>query len=147
MDQARKKEEDERTSRARDMQNMMMNLGKVSGGAPAPKPKAAQPTKQMASKISINLVPAGVVRPAGPVTVAPSPVIRAPGPVVVNAPGPVSVAKPMTTPSPPAAAPAGDGDIICYVCMRKFGTREQLQTHEQISELHKRNLAAKNAGS
>ena len=54
----------------------------------------------------------------------------------------------VTLVTPPALSEkAGDGDIICYVCMRKFGTREQLQTHEQISELHKRNLAAKNAGS
>ncbi|CEM19653.1 unnamed protein product [Vitrella brassicaformis CCMP3155] len=48
---------------------------------------------------------------------------------------------------PPAvvsAAPAVT-EVICYVCMRKFPSKDKLEKHEQFSELHKKNLAARAA--
>lgn len=35
----------------------------------------------------------------------------------------------------------GLGEWICDLCMRKFGSEEQLRRHEQLSDLHKQNLA------
>jgi len=42
----------------------------------------------------------------------------------------------MKRPSPSPAT------IACFLCRRKFGTPEQLEKHEQFSDLHKQNLAA-----
>lgn len=39
------------------------------------------------------------------------------------------------------------GDWICELCMRKFGSEEQLRRHEQLSDLHKENLAKLQAQS
>jgi len=44
-----------------------------------------------------------------------------------------------------AAAATTADEWICEVCMRKFASQEMLQKHEQISELHRENLAKLNA--
>ncbi|CAK0800165.1 unnamed protein product [Prorocentrum cordatum] len=41
-----------------------------------------------------------------------------------------------------APLPAG-GEWICELCMRKFGSEALLRRHEQISDLHRQNLAAR----
>lgn len=40
-----------------------------------------------------------------------------------------------------AASGTQAGEFICEICMRKFNTKEALTRHEQLSDLHKQNLA------
>jgi len=100
----------------------------------------------------------------GPVTVFRGAPVPAPAPVCAFWPG---RATPASVPSP--AAPSQDalaaahqpafaipvlpasvrenmavvsgGEWICEICMRKFNSQEGLQRHEQLSDLHKQNLA------
>eukprot|EP01066_Platyproteum_vivax_P012302 Platyproteum_vivax@DN5592_c0_g1_i3.p1 len=44
-------------------------------------------------------------------------------------------------PSNPPSVPVPE-KYICYLCSRQFNTTDMLSRHEQLSELHKKNLAA-----
>ncbi|ETW08950.1 hypothetical protein H310_01430 [Aphanomyces invadans] len=45
-------------------------------------------------------------------------------------------------PAQPISAPVSDGQpTICLLCRRKFNSAAQLRKHEQLSDLHKQNLA------
>jgi len=41
----------------------------------------------------------------------------------------------------PAAAAAAPQQWICYICNRKFASKEALTKHENLSDLHKKNVA------
>jgi hypothetical protein len=57
----------------------------------------------------------------------------------ISVPGPVTVSLPIARQQQHTAA-ASSPLIICQVCMRKFGSAEQLDKHEKFSELHQKNL-------
>jgi len=42
-------------------------------------------------------------------------------------------------------ASGSDKAVVCILCKRKFGSLEQLEKHEKLSELHKQNVAAQQA--
>jgi hypothetical protein len=38
---------------------------------------------------------------------------------------------------------SGQGATICWICLRRFVNKETLQKHEELSQLHKDNLASR----
>jgi RNA-binding protein 5/10 len=54
---------------------------------------------------------------------------------------------PATTDTSTKVAATAKGEPICLLCRRKFPTLEKLQYHEQVSNLHKENLAKQAAAA
>lgn len=88
--------------------------------------------------------------------------VNAPGPVVMKKmkgkeevkampdPGPVQTRptpEPVIPAQPAVAIPIpGPDEFVCFLCMRKFPNKEMLEKHELYSDLHKKNLLAKQNG-
>jgi len=111
---------------------------------PPVSPLAAQPPQKKRNKRGEELVMGLAVMPKG--------LRRIPGPVKIKRAGPVKVSKNRGNGGGWSNASSRHGldnmvsgvqktEWICEVCMRKFGSQEQLERHEQLSELHKENLA------
>lgn len=117
--------------------------GPVAPPQPAPKPK--QKRKQSEAVLGIVEMPENksILRGPGRVTVFSNAV--QPGPAMVLQPGSEPVARAFAPPpqhgNQTLNAMAELIEWICEICMRRFPSEENLRRHEQLSELHKQNLA------
>eukprot|EP00929_Paragymnodinium_shiwhaense_P023404 TRINITY_DN14653_c0_g1_i1.p1 TRINITY_DN14653_c0_g1~~TRINITY_DN14653_c0_g1_i1.p1 ORF type:complete len:326 (+),score=109.25 TRINITY_DN14653_c0_g1_i1:1398-2375(+) len=125
---------------------------------PAQAKKKKRPPQQEDMVLGLAKMPKGVKRIPGKVVVLAKPGAAAGGGVARL--GPVTVMSDMSAssgaqpdlfdPFADAGGPSAGGvvvnDWICEVCMRRFSTQEQLRRHEDLSDLHKQNLAKLQSG-